>query len=191
MKNTILVTTLLCGAVLGLSACGGGGGGGTSAFNTFDGLWQQSTDCTSVLGNSFKITEVNIKGADVVSTINAYSELNCTGVDPISVQVVSEFKYGKEDVPVAECKDGKATEVDITLQSVSAPILPQPITGDSNIRTLLESQGVTTALPAYTLLCLANNGDILLTGDVSGDKDGSSANDRPDSMDLTNTLIPK
>lgn len=179
MKNTILVTTLISGAVLGLSACGGGGGG-TPAFNTFDGKWD--APCIDISSARSFDQILNISGASAFSDVAAYTGTGCTASSPTELRVNITFSYEGETDVSAICATGKAEKVNATIDSVV--IGGGTITDPAIIQTAIAGLGV-NAVPAFNLLCLDGSGN-LRTGDVSGALDGSTDAKRPTEMDATN-----
>ncbi len=184
MKHSIIRYTLVSAFAIGLTACGGGGsGGGGSTVTKFDGNWKGP--CETVGSRSYKQTW-DINGDKLDNNLQVWSTNNCAGTaTPVKVKAALDYK---NEISVANtCAGGKAQEVDITYQSVTARGIT--ITGEDNIKGILASKGISNALPKYGLICKGNDGK-LYRGLVTTDKDASTPAKRPDEMDTAHPLVP-
>lgn len=181
MKNTILLTTLISGAVLGLSACGGGGSS-TPAFTTFDGKWQ--ADCVEI-GTTRSFQQVlTIAGTQATSDIQSFAQSACAGTAQ-TVQAKTTFAYkGEAFVSAILCT---AEKVNANITSISSG--GTTFTTSTQIDGIINLLGV-NVVPEFNLLCLDANGN-LRTGDVSSANDGSTEAKRPTEMDATDTGFTK
>jgi len=179
MKNKILLSTLITGVVLGLSACGGGGDGDSGTVNAgekYAGTWKG--DCEFEGTRSFKQTWVLKEDGSLTNTIPVWdTNTTCTGTPRGPAVATATLTYKNEiDVPNT-CADGKAQEVDIIFTKVDVGSFGI-FEGDDTIRTVLLSQGL--SFPKHDIICINkdNNSD-LHTGDASGENDGSTPEKRP------------
>jgi len=190
MKYSISRTSLLIAFAFGLTACGGGGGGsssegGGSTFKKFDGTWNAACETAGTRSYTQKWV---INGESLNSDVNAWlTSNNCSSGSPKLVKVKATIDY-KDEVTVANtCEGGKAQQVDVIYNSLSYN--GTNITGEQNIQGILTSQGISTALPKYGLLCKGTDGK-LYPGLLTTDKDASTAAKRPTEMDTTKPLTP-
>jgi len=190
MKHSISKYTLATALTIGLAACGGGGsssGGGSGSVTKFNGLWKSSA-CETIGTRSY--TQAwTINGNNLNNDIKVWlGSNNCTGVaGVIDVNVKATLDYKNETTVANTCSAGKAQEVDVTYQSLTAP--GKNFTSEQQIQNELTSHGISNALPKYGLICKGDDGK-LYRGDITGGKDASTAAKRPDKMDTTNPLIP-
>jgi len=177
MKN-ILLPTLITGAVLALSACGGGGGKGgetVSPEKKYAGIWKGKCEFSGT--RSYKQTWAIKEDGTLINTIPIWdTNTTCAGTPRGPAVATSTVTYKNEvDVPNT-CAGGKAQEVDITFTHLDLRSLGQHH-GDTDIRAILSTYGI--SFPKHDIICInKDNSNDLHTGDTELN-DGSTPLKRP------------
>lgn len=185
MKQTILLSTLITGAVLGLSACGGGGSNTpTTGFTEFNGTWTGTCEELTARQRSYK-QEWDISGASLDNDISVWIVPNCAGGSFITAQGKANVEYQGEEAVANTCATGKAQKVKVTYTSLI--VGNQTFSNEQDINGFLNPQGIT--LPKYNLICKDGDGK-LRSGLFTATNDGSTELKRPTEMDTVKSFSP-
>ncbi len=172
MNKTGFIAIVFTGMLL--SGCGGGGSSSTS--HALDGQWTRGCGYDSSDGTS-GTEELNIDGGDVSIDITYYNTGDCSGSDAGTIKLKGDIDYVGEhntSVCVAEKINVEYDELYINGQKQSTQVFTK----------FLSDSGL--ANPSYDISCVYRGK--LYSGSGANGNDGSSANKRPVTLDLSDGL---
>jgi hypothetical protein len=181
MTYSKLSIALFASLSIGLTACGGGNGDGGDSdlpdevVDLFDGTWVDA--CTfDATANEAETITTTIDGNSMRLLYSQHSIQDCSDAAKLSVDATANLEY-KGELATGDC----------TAEKVIMTITSAKLNGITLSDTQLASIIATTDLinsPQYDLLCLDSE-NALRTGDSDGDLDGSTADKRPTTMDMS------
>ncbi len=151
----------------------------------FNGTWQSACR-TSELDNTedlYEITSLSIIGTRATSVITSFSDSACQ--DAVisdlgeSTEITINYTISRPGEMTATGL-GAATNVDLTATAMS--ISGVPLTAQDQLALGLENQ-------RFDLFLTSNNS--LFLGDTTGERDGTSEAERPDSLNQSSPLTRK
>jgi len=183
MKKAISAVTIF--STLMLIGCGGdeadfaGGETTTSSVNSFDGTWSQGCQYDQISGIA-ELSTLEIKESSAILNRSTFNNDSCSDRSTSSSSLTLTMTYPGQ-LALNDCINTQNVNT-----SINYPVIINDVEFSEdqfNALPSLERQNI-RIIAAYDLLCVNQNASLLYTGEKSS-RPGTSANNRPNSANIT------